>query len=159
MHVRDPPKPRSSDHMWGLWWWYVEPDFSLKLPCFCRLSKWNLWSCLEFAKDQTPFHKSFTLSWLLSCLYSSISPFKNLYPDLQVYLPSPVIAQKILSSNSLRPKGIFLMDEVSCGVNMPSIMFVLLGKNSNPLNVYVWYNYQVIAILWKKKKKNLASTI
>ena len=88
-------------------------------------------------KDQTPFHKSFTLSWLLSCLYSSISPFKNLYPDLQVYLPSPVIAQKILSSNSLRPKGIFLMDEVSCGVNMPSIMFVLLGKNPIPLNVYV----------------------
>ena len=58
-------------------------------------------------KAQTPFYKSFTLSWLLLCLSSSVSSFKNLYLDLQVYLLSLVIAA-----------------EVSYRVNMPSIMFV-----------------------------------
>ena len=76
-------------------------------------------------KAQTPFYKSFTLSWLLLCLSSSISSFENLYLDLQVYLLSLVIAQTILSSNSLRLEGFFFfMAEVSYRVNMPSIMFV-----------------------------------
>lgn len=78
-------------------------------------------------KAQTPFYKSFTLSWLLLCLSSSVSSFKNLYLDLQVYLLSLVIAQTILSSNSLRPEGFFFyffMAEVSYRVNLPSIMFV-----------------------------------
>ena len=95
--------------------------------CFCRLSKWNFWSCLESVKLK-PLSTS-----LLHCLgYSYVFPVLFLPSKIYILTCKCISYPLSLPKQSCPlipygPKGFFFyffMAEVSYRVNMPSIMFV-----------------------------------
>lgn len=73
--------------------------------------------------DRTVFH-TWVWSFVVTCgsLLSSSSIFKNLYPVLQLYLPSLECGQNKTSSFASRLKGIVLISFASSALNRPSII-------------------------------------
>ena len=73
--------------------------------------------------DHTAFH-TWVWSFVVTCgsSFSSSSIFKNLYPVLQLYLPSLECGQNKTSSFASRLKGIILISSASSVLNRSSII-------------------------------------